>query len=420
MAQGGSTTSSLTYWRNEMFPPPMRERQHVKVSRGVIPSDVIRLVTMELVQREGIQLPNGYCEDFWEWNPSPDNPYGTGSWVKRLKKWCSSQYGKKISDEVAGLIGDMVGSVMNCHQEYWWDVTDTIDWDAGDFGDDGSCFWGCNRRAKDIIMSNGGLAIRCYDGQYGAGIARAWVAPLEDGLYVLFNGYGKSTRELAHLVASVMDIESSVRRVGLCNHGSAGNTLYINSGVGYLVGPSVAVVASPERIDLMWGVGENYHNDYCINCGDDVQGGYYHVVGDEVWCDDCFYDHYYTCDRCDEPVYVDDAYHIDDGVYCEYCAEYSCQCDICYERHWNDNMIEHNDRFYCEYCRDRYLTECFNCEEYVLRSDVLEHGGDEYCQECYNNKFIECAECGNVVERSSLKKPDRKVYRCPGCRSTDA
>lgn len=435
-----------------MFPPPLGERQHIKIPRLLIPKEVCEQVSATIWRLAKVCTPPYPYSDFWIWKDGDSNCYGRGSWVKRLRKWYKQRTGRKLPDDVAGLIGDIVGNAMKGDEEYWYDVTDVFDWEAGDFGDKDSCFWGSNSKAKDIIASNGGLAIRCFESEAGRGIGRAWMAPIDSDMFVLFNGYGKSAREFALLVSAAMEFDSTYRKIELKNCGTSTSILYINNETGYLVGPSAAVAEHDDCYDLQYSIrGKNGELiEFCVDCGVEVNE-YSHRVNGEVWCENCFYDNFTVCEHCQEAVPLNDVYHVEGGRYCENCASDARCCRRCGEYFWARNMLSANDEWYCDWCYGTLFIRCVKCKESVKRDYAIvvewepycedcaadscpcEYCGENfweedtvvaedgrYCQECYDKLFTKCVECGEVVERSTSRMLDGTVYRCLECRQRES
>lgn len=362
------------------FPPKLRERQFLTTERVVCPRrvalDVINIVRTE----EGISLPSAGDSYFWKWGSDTDNPYGAGSWAKRTGKWVYDVYRRKLSSDLMGRIGNMVGEVMTASEEYWWDLTDKFDWKSGDFGDNGSCFWGCYSETKQVIIDAGGMAIRCYDGENGRGIARAWIMSVNGG-WVLWNAYGKLLVEMADIVRLSLD-ESITRKIVLRNYGCSGDSFYINGGSGYAVGD----VAFHE-----W-IGDRY--DFKLDCPE--EGGYY-------------------CFACDEYIHEGDAYWFEGGTYCEYCYDNNFfYCEHCNEDRERDIEIYFDHNSYCEFCVEEYLTRCDECGEYTYNEDVVEFKSVFYCDYCADKVSFECYECGERHELDKKVDKDGKAY-CETC-----
>lgn len=148
-----------------------------------------------------------------------------GSLPKRLAKEVKRQTGVKLSNDTLGKIGSLADKHCPKTSQYTFDITETIDWQDGDFGDSGSCYWGCHASARYKLQSqHNAFAIRFYDGRRGMG--RAWIV-VQDGKAFLFNAYGVNlttqSRVLAqHLGAQYGELDS------LLNQGNDSGDLWIN------------------------------------------------------------------------------------------------------------------------------------------------------------------------------------------------
>lgn len=195
--------------------------------------------------------------DDWDWRWSVSTGDYRGKFPKRLSQYYYKAFGLKAPEGFLVQVGNIARAHSEDRSAYYFDFTDSFDWHAGDFGDDGSCFWGGggNSYARVMLRDNGARAIRFYSSAdpAAAGVARAWIAPLEaEGLYIVFNGYGfpgYATLAIARVFAQFM--ERSYRRLNLVNIGDTSGTLWINSGMGYVVGHSAAI-AEMDFYDLHW------------------------------------------------------------------------------------------------------------------------------------------------------------------------
>ena len=315
-------------------------------------------------------------DDFWTWKTS------RGTFPKRLAKWLKG-HNQKASNDFLGKVGSIAGSSVADVSRYTFDFDDRIDWYAGDFGDRGSCYWGDRSEARDMIRDNGAFALRFFD-EHGNGIARSWVSPWDDGTFILWNGYDGNcgntlgtlaqARILAHLLGG------TYRKVGLANNGDTCGTLYINSGVAYVIGDPEAVDECDDHIDFGW---EEPACEHCCVCGDRVHEDYAHYTDYDVYCESCFDDRFGYCDECQETTRHEDLTYINGRDYCDYCRDrLFSQCEACDEWVRIEDCQCIDDSIYCDDCAcDRYAT-CCGCAEYVARDDAQDVDGDLYCPDC--------------------------------------
>ncbi len=191
----------------------------------------------------GLTLPWNWS---WAWNIKKRKEGSRdviGTLPKRISRWAWNSYRCRISKEHVSEIGNVGSTYRSNRSGFGFSFTDTIDWNAGDFGDSGSCFWSCHKSAKDIIIDHGGGAIKFYETSDGVtnwlkGIARVWFLPYGDcGDFMVFNGYGYTTLEISQAVSSCLNY--NYESICLSNFNDSNGVLWINNGAAYLIGPSI-------------------------------------------------------------------------------------------------------------------------------------------------------------------------------------
>jgi hypothetical protein len=293
-----------------------------------------------------------------------------GKLLKRLTKWVKEHYNYTLSTAES----NKLGSAISWHNpgEFTYDIVDYCDWNAGDFGDSDSCFWGGRSQAKDIIFENGGLAIRFYDKE-GEGCGRCWAMPTDEG-WAVFNAYG-SELEMVKTRLEILYPAARSRFVRLSNMGDTGGLLYINNGTALLL--SERDVSHVTRIDLEAG-GENV--EICDECNGyiyDDDGTW--IEGEDITvCQRC-YDRYYSwCSCCDSNVRHSDMV----GLNARYRAG-----------GWTRGEV-----FVCESCAERY-TECSECGYYIKDTDPIEYINDEcVCGYCVKIEYHKCPTCKEYIK----------------------
>tara|TARA_X000001382_G_scaffold62218_1_gene42880 strand:- start:13265 stop:14428 length:1164 start_codon:yes stop_codon:yes gene_type:complete len=87
---------------------------------------------------------------------------------------------------------------------------------------------------------------------------------------------------------------------------------------------------------------EKYNHDSVVSIEVDVDG---------LWCEDCYYEHYCSCDACGEHVLYEESHSAWDAYYCEYCFNESyIYCESCNEVEHRDDASYSNDYYYCQNC----------------------------------------------------------------------
>lgn len=295
----------------------------------------------------------------WQWVWIVSKGVYAGTMAKRVASFYFKQFGIKSPTSFIEQIGNVARQHTNEGVTYEFDFTDVFDWEDGDFGDAGSCYWGDHDAAREMLADDGAFAIRFYNTE-DEGIGRAWIVDriAANGFYVVYNGYGISTSATlttARVVALFLSL--TYKRVVLRNNNATTAMLWINGGVGYLIGAIEAIA------DVTWVDLEIAEIFACHECGDRLSedNSYFSPDGNRL-CGDCHYDLYDTCYECDNTTDRDDMVYIEglDRDVCSWCfQQYYTTCDKCEEDiHVNDShRIEGEDGHFCTDCRDAILAE---------------------------------------------------------------
>ena len=188
-----------------------------------------------------------------------------GKLPNRLGALFKKEHDIKLTPEQRTVIGNLAKMHMVPDEKYVFDFTDKFDWDSGDFGDRGSCFWGENNLARKVMMEQDVIAIRFYN-VLDYGKARAWLYLLDDKVWILFNAYGAlTTQAIARIFAKhlTQDTDEQWDYCGLkwlTVSGDDEGLVYINA---Y---PQVIFMEDsipPENVDLKFPV---FH--CCNDCGE--------------------------------------------------------------------------------------------------------------------------------------------------------
>jgi len=127
-----------------------------------------------------------------------------GTFPKRVAHWFYKSHKLKLPQEKVAEIGRLARNGMPNGHSLRFDTTTSLDWNVGDFGDDGSCFWGSLSWCRNLLQGNRAFAVRTYT-KSGHGSGRAWGIEHEGGV-VLFNAYGRPLLVFARLVAEQLGL----------------------------------------------------------------------------------------------------------------------------------------------------------------------------------------------------------------------
>jgi hypothetical protein len=353
---------------------------------------LIRYIRTQRVNEGAWKEKNPDCTDFylnelpedwaWVWVVTEKQEY-VGTFPKRIAKYFRNAQNLKCPPEFLTELGNIARSHSADAISYHFEFVNQIDWEDGDYGDNGSCWWGQYAAARETLTSNGGHAIRFYDDN-DEGMGRAWIVPMGD-VFFLFNGYGfagDSTLVIARVMAQHLGL--SYKKVSLSNNGEAYNTLYINNASGYVIGASDAIEGIKSH-----DFGFKIVGNSCENCGRDIDDEEYTAPDGTQYCASCFYD------RCNE-------------------------CERCCEVYWNDDLTYVEDQGdYCEHCLNIRFVFCDGCEQYIRRSEGMTLVGDyHYCNSCRDEDFELCPECSEWKDKETFVSKDDDTRICKECDET--
>ena len=373
---------------------PLNQKIEFSLPDGTISDEGIRLIVQYIQTREVFSeewknlnpdttlnylppLPDNWV---WEWLVRGKGEY-VGTFPKRASKYYWQEHKLKCPTSFVQELGNRAKQHSSEHKAYTFDFVSQFNWGAGDFGDAHSCFWTDRKAARKTLAENEGLAIRFFEGDKG--YARAWIMPIGDNRYVLFNGYGHAgnpTLICARVMATWLGL--GYKRIGLSNYGSTGGTMFINGQIGYVIG-TAEQTGEIDEYDLQLDCEDCIT---CENCEDDIsEDDTYFAPNGETYCRDCFYDIYDYCAHCDETYYRDDMSYVDGvGDVCERCLDrrYS-YCERCGEYHAHEDVIEVEGETYCDHCAERIgVTNCDNCGQWIRLENAHSTDKGIYCEDC--------------------------------------
>lgn len=292
--------------------------------------------------------------DDWQWAWVVQRGEYAGTLPKRIRSYYYKAHGIKCPDSFIEQIGNIARQHTAAEARYLFEIVNEFNWEAGDFGDYGSCYWGGNAGAREMLVENGGLAI-CFFTDSGAGYARAWLVEVDDDLFIIFNGYGfgrgvNATLTIARVFSTFTTL--SYKKISLDNR--TGSTLYINGDIGYIIG-TPENIAQIDSWDFEW---HDIYVDTCAACGTVVaEDDTYFGTDDMPYCYDCYVELFDRCESCEELHRSEDLYYVEAG-----------------------------DTYVCRVCRAREYDRCHSCNEWFEKGTLHIHQMYAYCWQCLNEE----------------------------------
>lgn len=333
---------------------------------------------------------------------------------KRISSYLNKNHDISLPKDALTYIGKLASD--NCVTgKYHFEFTESLDWERGTFGDPSSCFWSDRRYARKMMEKAGLLAIRIYD-EYNNGKARAWVLPYipigkkgnrkdanrAEG-FVVFNGYGLQTRNIATIISRVFEYD--YKKVNLRNHGGYNGSLWINDeGSGY-------AISKPEILEKITKI------DFQIDEPRTCYGSRELMWSEEEWIyfenSDRYYSkkwakkHLKTCKYCNE-------YAEDENQYIVYGENGDTDMHGCYN--CIQKMLTNKEIFVCaashryfkasaiafeltkgSFVSKAYASNYYNCEScHAWYRKGISHGGitskhtgKTLCTDCFRNEEME-------------------------------
>ena len=137
-----------------------------------------------------------------------------------------------------------------------------------------------------------------------------------------------------------------------------------------------------ERIFNCTGGGWSNSGTYCVCCEEYYhEGNMIYSRGDDAHiCQDCYDEHYFTCNHCNN-VFGSDDCHGDEECLCRSCFEdLYRECDCCNDFVRRNTVTETADESYvCITCTEEYYACCPECDELYHFDDLNEDSICKYC-----------------------------------------
>ena len=336
-----------------------------------------------------------------------------GKLIKRIGKLIKQYYGVEITKypHLVGSLGDIIRD-HTISNNVFWDITNQFNWESGDFGDSGSCYWTCRTKARDILEKTGAFALRTYCSNMhknSNGRSRVWLYPLPQyNGYGLFNAYGGSLGEHATILDQILtshNIEHYIKEnVQFTVNGTGSGLIWINGEKCRLLSENEQEVYSINAVNSLVNSCVE-----CVECGDDIEldSDAYLIYDGDYYCNNCFG----TCSHCNERLPLNHFEYANDYLYiCNYCIDEYFTCDKCgdFTENCDSHEIQDTGEIVCNYCFERHYFECVECGHYFKDTILYEY--NHYCESCFQDNFTSCDICGEIVELSDSE--NGTCYNC--------
>ena len=233
-------------------------------------------------------------------------------------------------------------------------------------------------KARELVWPDKKIRSHALKGQYG------WETKLDGGLTSL--GYKRgdfSGAKMLHMksrnditIAPYFDIPNSLEEVDAPDYLGRKLLIIVGEDEGeYRASNQSGLASNAERGSF-----------YCSICDDN----HYEDDMDRIWvdaedsdvCQDCYDEHYFSCEACEESQHRDNSCEVDGEMWCEYCME--------------------NESGYCGQCQTN-----------TRRNNIVgEYENEDICDSCCQDNGLHVKACGQVVELTEVKLT---VAQCDCC-----
>ena len=420
----GKPTSTRKWYKEEQFidvKPPLAW-DDIKLDTPYRINIPAKSVTMEgmvevkhyISRRTGFILPLEFSSEWLITNKNEDEGR-VGTMPKRIGKWLYKGYQKKISSAFMAEIGNIARAHTIKEDIFIFDITQQLDWNAGDFGDDGSCYFGGEYNHSRVgLIDAEQYALRLFRNKeekvkishVRAIPNRTWLCRSKS----INVSYDKSTRKCSCLYCRAA--HTSIQ-FDLDKHGKI---LWKEDVITYRTYPLGAgygrawLVEQDNNLITFNAYGQ-YQLMQISRILSTIMGKSYRKTA---------VDHhggglYLNGDGCVIGTDTQDLKHIT-LTFPVYVTEPMCTCSMCGEEMPEDDALWFIDALMCVDCYNDNVSNCGHCEEAVWNNDTYNVGYETYCQTCYTDQTGECAECHEQFINDELHEIDKlDGWYCGDC-----
>lgn len=346
-----------------------------------------------------------------------------GKITKRIAKLYKLR-GYSLNAQLLSIIGQIARDYSAKESDITYDLTQEFNWNSGDFGDSGSCFFGGRGQARSMMSDVNSYAFRYYAPGTLNGIGRFWIIPLTDETVSIINIYGKwNLIKGARILAELLETDYKKLDSLECGGSDSGMLWINNSGASYIVGDVSEIRGSIELEDYHGIMDDSRYS--CESCGDSTHEDNMCRVGEDYLCEDCYNNSAFSCERCAENHYSDDGRVVNvrwmnqdtTELWCESCADYAAfYCEDCCESHSSNDghYVDSSSEHVCNDCFEGNYTYCEDCGENYHNDDITEN----LCESCHDGKYTFCDDCGVSIDRGDEIVIEGQEL-CPQCIPAD-
>lgn len=321
----------------------------VDIPANEVPAPALREI-QQVIRNEYGSVDFG---KYFDWSWQVDKGPLTGKLPGRIADYIYKNFGNKLPLTTVERIGNVVKRHMPSagNETIVFSFAKNIDWGAGKFGDGQSCFWTSRKDCRDNIKANKGFAVQFWNpATPDTGKGRCWGALAEnDSVIVLYNAYGVALSEMARALSSFFKCD--YRSVNLYINGSTSETVYVNSGTGYVLGQSKTIEALTSSYNLPYK-----RNKVCHYCR--------HADSETTMLDGRDF-----CKRCT-------------SAFTRVC--HACRATVWYNRARQVRLSYGSNQFItlCDSCSHKYCNSCGKVEkEPILKYNFI-NAQHAICGEC--------------------------------------
>lgn len=162
-----------------------------------LPDTLLRFYAEKLIERYRELLPDApvltlsaLYDEIGVYDNAPNQP----RFSKRLSRWAHER-GYEIPKHELSLIANFLAEA-SVKGTFYFQFSEVVDWNRGQFGDHHSCFFGIKRGALGTLHNAGARPVRFYLDEFlDKPLGRCFLLPLDDESFVVFNTYDASLRQ---------------------------------------------------------------------------------------------------------------------------------------------------------------------------------------------------------------------------------